>query len=195
MHSCRQARHSAPMTTVRLLQLGLQGVCASTKQEARLGPWTLALPLQHSSPSRPHQHTPISHSSRPRLLDIVAAVNTAISFYIPHRCAYFDLLLLPAPAPPAQSHDRADTRDCWLFVAGILLLRHSHQCERGTQRHANDDIAAGVVTYATLPELTDRPTHHHHSAGDLGSPTPRGGQQCPFEEVDRSQCRWHLHGA
>jgi 1-phosphatidylinositol-4-phosphate 5-kinase len=41
-------------------------------------------------------------------------------------------------------------------VAGNPHLRHSHQCELGTQRHANDDIAAGVISYATLLESTVR---------------------------------------
>lgn len=131
---------------------------------------------QHSSPiSRPPPAHPISHSSRPHLLDIVAARDLRyFLLHTPPPLILRLLLLPPAQTPPAQPHDRADTRDCLLFVAGTLPLRHSHRHELGTQRHANDDIPAGVFTSASLPR-TDTPASHDHSTGDLGSPAPGGG--------------------
>lgn len=122
-----------------------------------------------------HQRAPISRSSRPRLLDIVAARDLRyFLLHTPPPLILRLLLLPPAQTPPAQPHDRADTRSCLLFVAGTLPLRHSHRYELGTQRHANDDIPAGVFTSASLPR-TDTPASHDHSTGDLGSPAPRGG--------------------
>lgn len=78
---------------------------------------------RHSSPiSRQHQRTPISQSSRPRLLDIVAAVTTAISFYIPHRRSSFDCFYYHLHKLRQHSPTTARTREiaCCLWLAPCL---------------------------------------------------------------------------
>jgi hypothetical protein len=78
---------------------------------------------------------------------------------------------LPAPAPET-----------------LASVRAGHSTSRERPEHRQD-----IYTRSTPGIYT--PTTHHSSAGDLGSPTPGGGQQCYSEEVYRSQCRWHFHGA
>ena len=179
MHSYHRASHSAAMTSERKAAANLagapcpSGVCAALYQ-AGSPAWTTLDNTPRQSLDH-HQRTPISHSSRPRLLDIVAARDHRyFLLHTPPPLILRLLLLPPAQTPPAQPHDRADTRDCLLFVAGTLPLRHSHRHELGTQRHANDDIPAGVFTPASLPRI-DTPASHDYSTGDLGSPTPGGG--------------------
>lgn len=80
--------------------------------------------LAYSTPrqSRHHQRTSISPSSRPRLLDIVAAVTTTISFYIHHRRSSFDCFYYYPRKHRQHSPTTARTREIarCLWLASCL---------------------------------------------------------------------------
>lgn len=133
---------------------------------------TLAL-LQHSSISRHHQRTPISPSSRPRLLDIVAAVTTAISFCIPTAAhpsiASTNRANTASTAPRPRGHERL------LAVCGWHPASETFASVRIGYPTSRERRHSRCSSHTCIAPSIDTPASHEYSTGDLGSPTPRGG--------------------
>ena len=131
MHSYHRASHSAAMTSVGLRLLGEQynaRPCSPLPSWPGLdGARLLTTLLANLSTTPAHPHLPIF--TTPFAGHCCRRDHRYFLLHTPPPLILRLLLLPPAQTPPAQPHDRADTRDCLLFVAGTLPLRHSHRCE------------------------------------------------------------------